>query len=217
MWLARSHRPPGGAFGAFMTVAAIAAASFSLAPTMANVFGLDRNGFRALVLLPTRRHHILLAKNLAFFPFVGGAALVLILLAKFLGRTSWQAVLVGLVQLPAAFLLFSLLYNTLSILAPYRLAPGTLKAKQPRAIVFVAAFGALLLMPVVLVPVLIPPALQLLFSGLGWLPWLPVNLLAAVVILAAVAGLYGAVLPGQGRLLQRREQIILREVTEEVE
>jgi hypothetical protein len=193
MWLARSHHPPGGALSAFLATAAIATVSFSLAPTMANVFGLDRNGFRALVLLPTRRHHILLAKNLAFFPFVGGAACVLILLAKFLGRTSWLAVLVGLVQLPAAFLLFSLLYNTLSILAPYRLSQGTLKAKQPRAIVFVAAFGALLLTPVVLIPILIPPALQLVFSGLGWLPWLPVNLLAAAVILAAVVGLYGAV------------------------
>jgi hypothetical protein len=57
----------------------------------------------------------------------------------------------------------------------------------------------------------------LLFSKLGWLPWLPVNLLAAAMILAAAAGLYRAVLPLQGRLLQRREQTILSEVTEEVE
>ena len=217
MWFTRSQHPPVEALHAFLATAAVMFASFALAPTMANVFGLDRNGFRALVLLPTRRHHVLFAKNLAFFPFVGGTSLVLILLAKVLVQMSWLTVLVGLLQLPTAFLLFSLLHNMLSILAPYRLAQGTLKAKQPRAIVFVATFGALLLTPVVLFPLLIPPVLQLLFLKLGWLPWLPVNLLTAAMILAAAAGLYRAVLPLQGRLLQRREQTILSEVTEEVE
>jgi hypothetical protein len=45
------------------TIAAVLAV-FSFAPMMANVFGLDRDGFRGLVLLPTRRDRILLAKNL---------------------------------------------------------------------------------------------------------------------------------------------------------
>jgi hypothetical protein len=58
---------------------------------------------------------------------------------------------------------------------------------------------------------------QLVFELLGWAPWLPVNILVSVIVLAAVACLYWFVLPFQGRLLQRREQTILREVTEETE
>jgi hypothetical protein len=64
---------------------------------------------------------------------------------------------------------------------------------------------------------MLPASLALLFSSQGWTPWLPVNLLATVALLAAIGCLYWNLLPFQGRLLQRREQTILREVTEETE
>jgi hypothetical protein len=41
---------------------------FGLVQLMFNQFGSDRDGFRALVLLPTERKHILLAKNLCLLP-----------------------------------------------------------------------------------------------------------------------------------------------------
>jgi hypothetical protein len=44
-----------------------------------------------------------------------------------------------------------------------------------------------------------------------------VNLLAAIATLAGVAWLYRSLLPLQGRLLRRREQAILQEVTQEIE
>jgi hypothetical protein len=103
------------------------------------------------------------------------------------------------------------------MLAPYRLGVGSLKAKKAKAIVLVAGFAMMSSLPFVLLPVFIPPGLQLLFSNRGWLPGLPVNLLAAAGVLAGVAWLYWRLLPAEGRLLQRREQAILREVTEEVE
>jgi hypothetical protein len=110
-----------------------------------------------------------------------------------------------------------LVCNLAAILIPYRLAPGTLQAKKPRPIVFVAVFATMLLTPIILLPIVIPPVVQLLFAHMAWLPWLPVNLVAAVAILLAVAALYRVLLPLEGRLLQRREQNILRAVTEEVE
>jgi hypothetical protein len=125
--------------------------------------------------------------------------------------------LTALAQLPTAFLLFSLLCNLGAMLLPYRLAPGTLQAKKPKPIVFVGAFATMLLTPVTVAPIAIPPGLQFLFTRMEWLPWLPVNLISATLILAAVAVLYRVLLPLEGRLLQRREQAILREVTEEVE
>jgi ABC-2 type transport system permease protein len=198
------------------TVVAVIAV-FSIAPIMSNAFGLDRNGFRALVLLPTRRHHILLAKNLAFFPFTALVALAMLIAVRFLVPMPWEAFLAGLLQAGIAFFLFSLMCNLLSILAPFRIAAGTLQAKKPKAIMFVAVFITLLCLPLVMLPLLIPAGLWLLFSLLNWVPWLPVNLLATLGLLATVGWLYRLLLPLEGRLLQRREQTILREVTEEVE
>jgi hypothetical protein len=206
--------------GAFTVIAGtvIAVVSvFTIAPMMANAFGLDRDGFRALVLLPTRRHHILLAKNLAFLPFVGIVALVGVSAAKLVLRLTWESYVAGLIQAGVAFLLFSLLCNLLSILAPFRLASGTLQAKKPKAMVFVAVLITMLCAPVMMVPLLIPAGLRLLFTFLGWVPWLPVNLLATLGLLVVAGCLYWYVLPLEGRLLERREQTILREVTEEAE
>jgi hypothetical protein len=213
----RTSHPMSETVIAFIALGAVVLASFSFSQSMANMFGLDRNGFRALVLLPTRRHHILLAKNLAFFPFSATVATVLLVLVKLLMHMSWSTMLMALLQVPLAFMLFCLLCNMVSILAPYRMSAGTLKAKKPKAIVFVAVFATMLLTPVVLLPILIPQALQLLFSFQGWVPWLPVNFLSSAILLALIGCLYWVLLPLQGQLLQRRELAILKEVTEEVE
>jgi hypothetical protein len=217
MRFTRSGHLLPGPWTAFAATAAAVFAVFCIAPMMSNTFGLDRNGFRALVLLPTRRHHILLAKNLAFFPFVALVALTMLTAVKFLLRLSWEAFLAGLLQAGIAFFLFSLVCNLLSILAPFRIASGTLQAKKPKAIVFVAVFVTMFSLPLIMLPMLVPAGLRLLFSGLNWVPWLPVNLLATLGLLAAAAVLYRLLLPLEGRLLARREQTILREVTEEVE
>ena len=214
-------RPQGSiphALAGFLATGVAVFAVFSMAPTMANAFGLDRDGFRSLILLPTQRHHILLAKNLSFFPFVAAVAVVLLAVAAVVTRMTWDACLTGLVQAPTAFLLFCLLCNVAAVLAPYRMAQGSLQMKKPKPLVFLAMlFLNVLLMPVVLPVLLIAPALQLLFSSRNWAPWLPVNVLAATATLAAVAWLYRSVLPLEGRLLRRREQAILQEVTQEIE
>ncbi len=207
--------PPG--LAGFLATGVVVFAVFSMAPTMANAFGLDRDGFRSLVLLPTQRHHILLAKNLSFFPFVAVVALTLLTVAAVVTHMTWDACLTGLVQAPTAFLLFCLLCNVTAVLAPYRMAQGSLQMKKPKPLVFLVMFLNLLLMPVVLPVLFIAPALQLLFSIRHWAPWLPVNLLAAIATLAAVAWLYRSLLPLEGRLLRRREQAILQEVTQEIE
>jgi hypothetical protein len=122
-----------------------------------------------------------------------------------------------MLEAPAAFLLFSLLCNLVSILAPARLALGTLQVKKPKPVVFLVAFLNLMVMPVIALPLLVPPVLKLIFASAHWAPWFPVNVLAAALILVAAAVLYALLLPLEGRLLQRREQAILREVTEATE
>lgn len=201
----------------FITAAAVAAAAFSLVPTMSNIFGLDRNGFRTLILLPTERRKILLAKNLAVFPLLGAVSVGLLVMLKLMLGLPWLGLVAGLLQAPAAFLLFSLLCNQVSILAPYRLAQGTLQAKKPKAVVFLAVFGSFIVLPFIMIPILIPAGLQLIATGLDWPSWIPINVLATLAVLAGAVWLYAGLLPSQGRLLQKREQKILKEVTEEIE
>jgi ABC-2 type transport system permease protein len=211
------HAVPGQ-FSEFVAPAAAILAAFSFAPVMANAFGLDRNGFRGLVLLPTRRDQILLAKNLSFLPLVGSVGIALLLLAEFMLRISLGVFVSGLVQVVMAFILFSLMCNCVSILAPYRTAAGTLQAKKPKPVVFLAVALTMLGIPLVLWPVLIPSALQFLCTFLSGVPaWMPVNVVASLVLLVGGVWLYSMLLPAQGRLLQRREQRILVEVTEELE
>jgi ABC-2 type transport system permease protein len=201
----------------FVATAVAMMAAFCIAPMMSNIFGLDRNGFRALVLLPARRRHILLAKNLSVAPFAALIALVLLAAVKVLARLPWESFVVGLLQAGSAFLMFCLVGNLLSILVPYRLAAGTLQAKKPKPVVFLAVFALMLLMPVMAIPLSVPALLALLCSFFDWAPWLPVNLVASLALLAMTALIYRLLLPMQGRLLVRREQKILQEVTEEVE
>lgn len=205
-------------FGGFVGPAVAVLSVFSFAPVMGNAFGLDRNGFRGLVLLPTGRDQILLAKNLSFLPVVMSVGAALLLVAKFLLPIPPGVLVTGLVEVVLAFTLFSLMCNVLSILAPYRTAAGTLQAKKPKAVVFLAVGLMMLGIPLVLWPVFVPPVLQLLFSFLSGRPaWLPVDLISAFILSGAAGWLYWLLLPAQGRLLQRREQRILVEVTEEAE
>jgi len=206
-----------GKWNVLFATGAVALAAFSIAPTMGNAFGLDRDGFRALVLLPTRRHYVLLAKNLAFFPFLAAVGLFMLGLATVLARIPFTGLLMGLFQIPTAFLLFSLLSNFSSILAPFRMTPGTLKAKKPKAIVFLAVFVNFFALALVSPLLVAPPGCEVLAAYLEWPRWFPAGALAAAAILPLVAWGYWLALPFQGRLLQRREQTILLEVTEETE
>jgi ABC-2 type transport system permease protein len=217
MWFTQAKLAPGPFLTTFAGTLVVIVSMFSASQMVSNVFGLDRSGFRTLMLLPTRRHHILLAKNLAFLPLAGSIAVALLILVRVLVGLPWNCLAGSLVQVPAAFLMFCLCGNLLAIFAPYRLASGTLQAKKPKPIVFVAALASMSVLPVVLAPMLMPPALQMLFSFEGWAPWLPVNFLASLVLLALVIWLYALLLPLEGRLLYRREQAILKEVTEETE
>lgn len=217
MRITRANRQPSEFLAAFALTTAAVVGTFAFVTVMSNLFGLDRGGFRAIVLLPIQRKFVLLAKNLAFFPFVVVVSCGLMLLVKFFIRLPWGGLVPSLLQMVIAFLMFVPFCNLLSILIPYRLSPGTLQAKKPKAIVFVAVLLSMLVTPILMAPAFIPPALNYAFAHFGWLPWLPVNLLASIVILALVIGLYWLLLPFQGRLLQAAEKRILREVTEETE
>jgi hypothetical protein len=68
-----------------------------------------------------------------------------------------------------------------------------------------------------MVPMLLPPAMGLLVSYLGWLPAGLVNLLFSILLLVLLVFFYWLSLPGLGNMLLKREIQILQVVTAEVE
>ncbi len=201
----------------FLASGVVSFALLGMIRLFGNQFGFDREAFRALALLPTPRRLVLLGKNLAALPLAGSVALAYLLVLLLAAHVGPLAFLAGLVQFLAGFLLVSVLGNLFSILAPYRIAAGSLKPTKttPRATLLI--FVSHLLMPTLMLPVFMPAGAAALGRVAGVSPAVPVDLLLSLVLLALVAPFYYVTLSGLGELLERREGDILRSVTEERE
>ena len=217
MQFSRTSGSVPGSAKPFVLTGIVAFSFFGMIQLMSNLFGFDRDGFRALVLLPVRREYILFAKNLCLMPVGLGIGVVFLAVLKFVLSPSPLALLAGMLQLGTAFLVFSLVGNYVSIVAPYRIAAGSLKPTKTSTKTTFLIFVLHLLFPVALIPVSVPPALEFLFARFGWLPGVPINFLASVVLLGISAFLYRLSLTGLGALLQKREKEILNTVTQEIE
>jgi ABC-2 type transport system permease protein len=207
----------GDNFRPFVATGAVVFMFLSLSQLMFNLFGFDRGGFRQLVLLPTPRKQILLGKNLAFLPVAAVIGAIFLLIVKIAMGISFVIVIAGGLQLLAAFLLLSMVGNLISVLVPYRIAPGSLKPTKSSAKTGILIFASRVFFPILMAPIFFPPAIGLLFSGLGWLPAAPVNLFFSAMLLALLALFYRLSLGPLGELFQRREKEILQVVTKEVE
>lgn len=201
----------------FILTGAMVFIHLGMSQLMFNQFGFDRGGFRQLVLLPVPRKWILMGKNLAFAPITLAMGLTVLVLAALAMHISLIVFLAGALQLAATFLIVSIAGNLLSTLVPHHVAAGSLKRTKTSAMTTLMIFVSRLLFPAAMIPLLIPPALGLLLSRLGWLPAGPVNLLLSAVLLTLLALLYRLSLAPCGDLLQQREKKILQVVTEEVE
>jgi hypothetical protein len=183
-----------------------------------NQFGFDRDGFRVFVLCGARRRDILLGKNLAIAPFALGMGLLAVVVLQVIMPMRFDYLLAVLPQFLSMYLLFCLLANALSLLAPVRVPPGALRATKMGIVpVLLHLAFFLVLFPLVLAPTLLPLGVQLLWEQLGWIAWAPVGLLLSLVECAAVVFLYRLVLSWQGQLLQAREQKILEMVRTKAE
>ena len=197
--------------------AAVAITFLGLLQVLFNQFGFDREGFRALVLLPTPRRLVLLGKNLAFLPLGLAVFAVLLTLMAVLGRVPWWALAGAGLQFAGAFLSLSAAGNLISILAPHRVAAGSLKPTKTKATTVFLMMFVNMLFPVAMFPIVIPAILGVVSGHYHWLPAWLVTLALSALLAAAAGALYWFTLAPLGRLLQRREQKILQVVTQEVE
>jgi hypothetical protein len=212
----QSSNVPEGA-RPLMAFAAMAIVLFSMVQMVGNQFGFDRNGFRVFVLCGARRRDILLGKNLAVAPLALALGLILASLLQVFQPMRLDYFLAVLPQFLSMYLLFCLLANALSILAPMRIAAGSFKPTNMKGIPFLLQLAFMFLFPLALAPALLPLVVQLLWEQLQWIDAAPVGLLLSLVECVAIVYLYRLLLTWQGYWLQTREQRILEIVTTKAE
>ena len=182
-----------------------------------NQFSFDRGGFRTYVLSPAPRKDILLGKNLSMAPFVLGFMTIVALLFQVAYPMRLDHFLAVLAQMLPMFLIFCLVGNILSIIAPMPTAAGSLKPVKPKAATVLIHMAFVFLFPVALAPTLIPLGIEFLLSWSGTMVWFPAYLILAIAECAAVLWLYPVLLSRQGDLLELRERRILEIVTTKAE
>jgi ABC-2 type transport system permease protein len=202
---------PLAAFGP-MSLLLITTAQF-----LGNQFGFDRGGFRVFVLSPVPRRDILLGKNLAVAPI----ALVLCSFIAVLIEVLYPMRIDHLLALAphwiSMYLLFCMLMNLMSILAPMRVAHGSLKPATTKLIPALLQMMFVFLLPITMLPTLVPLGIEAGLELLGVVEGLPIYLVLSVVECVGIAFVYRVVLSWEGDLLQMREQAILDIVTKKSE
>jgi ABC-2 type transport system permease protein len=217
MMLFSKHEAATGNVPMFYATGAALFPYLGLMQLLGNQFGLDRTGFRVLVLSPMPRWQILLGKNLALLPFLTGLGAICLAVAALALHLPPVDLLAACLQFFCAFLLLSMAGNLVSVLMPFRFAPGSLKPTKVPATTVVVRMLAYMLFPTLAAPILLPATLASLLSFLARVPAAPINLLASAAELAILIMLYRLSLPRLGALLQRREKKVLEAVTQEVE
>jgi hypothetical protein len=200
-----------------MAFGAMSMVLLMLVGVVGNQFGFDRDGFRVFVLCPASRRDVLFGKNLACAPIALALGAILVSLIEVVQPMRVDHFLAALVQLVSMYLLYCLLANLLSILAPMRMAPGTMKPANHRLVPVLLQLAFVCVFPLVMMPLLVPlgieAGLEFVLRQQGWGGFLPIYLVAAVLFCVGVVFLYRLLLPYEGKLLQAREQAILTVIT----
>ena len=184
---------------------------------MFNQFGLDRNGFRSYLLWPTPRHDILLGKKLSFLPlalFINITFLVIVAIAP---KVTLIYLVCSLLQMLTGFLLISLLANVTSVVVPYRIGHGSLKATKRHPSTILLSILLSLCMPLLMIPIILIPASGYFFDEFGWIAPQWSNPILTLIILGLTVWIYRRLLIPQGKQLQHKQQAVLDIVTHEVE
>jgi hypothetical protein len=182
-----------------------------------NQFGYDRTGFRAYVLCPAPRREILIGKNVAVAPLVLGLALFNVVVAGVVFPMRIDHYPAAFAQVISMYLIFCLLANTLSILAPIPMAAGSMQPANMKMIPILMQMAFLLAFPVAMVPVFAPIGVEAAVGYFGDIHWLPVSLILSLAVLGLVVLGYRWIVSVQGEWLATREQKILEVVTSKAE
>lgn len=200
-----------------MAFGAMAMSLLTMIQFVGNQFGFDRNGFRVFVLSSAPRSEILLGKNLAVAPIALAIGLSMVVLLQIFTPMRFDHFLAFLFQAVSMFLLFCIVANGMSILAPLPIPAGSFKPTSIKGIPLLMQFAFLFVFPMVMGPTLLPLAFEALSEGLGWTQGIPIYLLLSILECLAVILAYRLLLHWEGLWLQSREQKIIEVVTTKAE
>ena len=191
---------------------------FNFAMIFFNVFGVDLQGFRALLLLPGRRDRYLFAKNLALAPFLFTLSVVFVVAAGLFTNAPWLLLAVALVHAPVLFLGFSTVGNFLSLYFPYRIVGRNTRGKGAnRPMLLLISLGAMAVVAVLMAPASACLLLASVAMEQGSIPSVAMAFgLSAMMLLIAVP-IYAVGLRSAGSRLARREQIILGQLVRDAD
>jgi hypothetical protein len=201
----------------FVASGVVAMLWFLLFQFFSNQFGYDRHSFRTLVLSASDRRLLLFGKNLAAAPLVLGMGLLLLSVGTVLARLPVLDVFAAAFQLLTMFAILCQAGNCLSIIAPYRVQAGSMKAAKVPVKALLLGLAGTALLPLLLLPIYLAPLAALVWQVAGGSPLVPVNLLLSMLMAGVTLLLYRVVLNPLGRLLQTREKDILEAVSSELE
>lgn len=203
--------------GPFLATGVVAFSMFLSIGLVGNQFGFDRDGFRAVVLSPIERWHVLFGKNLAAFPAAATSATILLTVLGVWLSLPILVVLASLLQLLIGICLTMIVGNVLSILVPYRVQSGSMKPTKMPAGAMLLMVVLQMAMPIALVPAFLPPLAGFLSARYWGLDAAVVNASLSLVMAGAMALVYWWTLGPAGRWLHRREQKILATVSVDIE
>lgn len=179
----------------------------------ANQFGFDRDGFRVFVLGSASRKDVLLGKNLALMPLALGLGVLALIVLQLFAPMRADHFAATLAQTVSIYLLYCLVANLLSIVAPMPIKAGSLKPARTNATLILVNMAALFVFPLALAPALIPLGVEVALDTWAGLTGAPIYLVLSAAQVAGIALFYVRALTWEGRLLQAREQQILEAVT----
>lgn len=201
----------------WLGIGALAMSLFGMVQLMLNMFGLDRQGFRAYVLMPTPRRDILLGKNLGIFPIAATLSGLLIIFMGVAARMQVSHIVANLLQIVVAYFLYSTVSNFTSIVAPIGIAIGSMRPVSMKFSVVAVQFLALLFVGVAIVPAALALGVEMLAGAFGGARGIPIYLLLTLVELPLALWFYHTMLSVQGPHLQNREQAILETISKVVD
>jgi hypothetical protein len=204
-------------FAPFLGSMAVGMTFFGMTNLMFNQFGFDRDGFRLLVLLPTPRKETLLGKNLALLPATAAVFAVMFGLMTFFAPVDAVTVMASILDFGAAFLGLSALGNVMSILAPHRVAAGSVRPTKAKSTTGLVHVAVALLFPLAVAPFLGPATLAWLIDRHTPFAYEPALLIGSAALALLCGAIYAMTLAPLGDLLERRERRILEIVTREIE
>lgn len=196
----------------WLGLGAIAMSLTGVSQMMFNMFGLDRQGFRAYVLMPVPRRDILIGKNLGILTIGCGLSIALVLVVGIVVKLQPSHQIANLLQVVIASLVYCTVTNHTSIFAAVGLASGTMKPTSIKFSVAIVQLIAMLVSPLALVPAILALGLEVILNLVYDVDGIPIYLLLTVVQIPLAILYYRKMIQIQSQQLQEREQLILQEI-----